>query len=112
LARAERRGLLTLESYGVSHPADIPLEHLDWMASLPLYHDDAERFFVHAGARPGLPLAEQIESDLLWIREPFLSHADPFDRLIVHGHTPVDSRVPDLRGNRLNLDTGQATAAR
>jgi serine/threonine protein phosphatase 1 len=27
-------------------------------------------------------------------------------RLIVHGHTPLTSGQPDLRANRLNLDTG------
>jgi serine/threonine protein phosphatase 1 len=26
--------------------------------------------------------------------------------MIVHGHTPVLSGAPDLRSNRLNLDTG------
>ena len=46
-----------------------------------------------------------IEEDLIWIREPFLSHTGEFGRLIVHGHTPVTARTPDWRGNRLNIDT-------
>jgi serine/threonine protein phosphatase 1 len=99
-------GLQTLESYGVAQPAELPSEHLDWMASLPLFHDDGERLFVHAGIRPDINLSDQTEDDLLWIREPFLSHAAPFERLVVHGHTPVPTRVPDVRRNRLNLDTG------
>ena len=43
---------------------------------------------------------------MLWIREPFPSDARDYGRLIVHGHTPVESDMPDLRSNRLNLDTG------
>jgi serine/threonine protein phosphatase 1 len=53
-----------------------------------------------------MPLEAQANTDLLWIREPFLSHQGDYGRLIVHGHTPVANGVPDLRGNRLNLDTG------
>ena len=29
-----------------------------------------------------------------------------YGRLIVHGHTPTDDGEPDLRINRLNIDTG------
>jgi len=99
-------GRHTLASYGVRHVADIPLEHLEWMAGLPLFHDDGVRYFAHAGVHPARPLSDQVEEDLLWIREPFLSHTGPYGRLIVHGHTPVASRAPDWRGNRLNIDTG------
>jgi diadenosine tetraphosphatase ApaH/serine/threonine PP2A family protein phosphatase len=99
-------GRETLASYGVQRACELPRAHLDWMASLPLFHDDGLRFFTHAGVRPGLSLADQSADDLLWIREPFLSHAGDFGRLVVHGHTPVAARVPDLRFNRLNLDTG------
>lgn len=99
-------GRQTLASYGVRHASKLPSEHLEWMASLPLSHDDGQRFFAHAGVHPERLLAEQEEDDLLWIREPFLSHEGSFGRLVVHGHTPVSARIPDLRSNRLNIDTG------
>lgn len=99
-------GAATLASYGVRHARDLPPEHLAWMATLPLFHDDGKRFFAHAGVRPGRPLDKQGKDDLLWIREPFLSYTGTFKRLIVHGHTPVAARVPDLRANRLNIDSG------
>ena len=79
---------------------------LDWFRSLPLSYDDGRRFFVHAGVNPQLPLAAQHERDLIWIREPFLSARRDYGRLIVHGHTPLGTGKPDLRANRLNLDTG------
>ena len=61
-------------------------------------------FFVHAGVRPGVPLADQQEQDLLWIREEFLTSEERFAKYIVHGHTPV--REPDIRFIRINIDTG------
>jgi serine/threonine protein phosphatase 1 len=99
-------GEATLESYGVRDPRDLPREHVDWLRALPLSHDDGRRFFVHAGIDPDTPLDAQHDHDLIWIREPFLSDNRDYGRLIVHGHTPVAGGQPDLRGNRLNLDTG------
>ena len=61
---------------------------------------------MHAGVDPNKPLDAQDDHDLLWIREPFLSSRRQFGRLIVHGHTPLATAAPDLRDNRLNLDTG------
>jgi serine/threonine protein phosphatase 1 len=99
-------GMATLQSYGVGSAEQIPPRHLDWMASLPLSFADEWRFFVHAGIDPGQPLDAQDKDTLLWIREPFLSDPRDHGLLIVHGHTPIKNRVPKLRPNRLNLDTG------
>ena len=96
----------TLASYGADDANDIPHEHLDWIAALPLTHRDAKRLFVHAGVEPGVPLERQTEESLLWIREPFLSDPRDHGMFIVHGHTPCETGLPDLRANRLNLDTG------
>jgi len=98
-------GSATLSSYGAAEVADIPQHHIAWMASLPWRYDDGHRFFVHAGVNPAISLAELQEHDALWIREPFISSKKNYGRLIVHGHTPVSSRKPNLRANRLNLDT-------
>jgi len=110
-------GLTTLASYGVdagerrrlsdvsAEARDgVPQAHMDLLRGLQLSHRQPGRFFCHAGVRPGVPLDDQVENDLLWIRQEFL--IDPLDHgaLIVHGHTPVDT--PDLHRNRLNLDTG------
>jgi serine/threonine protein phosphatase 1 len=109
-------GSATLESYGVTRPSELPPAHVDWLRALRLSYDDGRRFFVHAGVDPAKPLDAQDGDDLLWIREPFLSHRGDYGRLIVHGHTPVMNGMPELRGNRLNLDTaavygGPLTAA-
>ena len=99
-------GEQTLDSYGVSDPGEIPADHLAWMKALPLKFSDRKRLYVHAGVRPGVSIADQSEKDLLWIREPFLSCDDDYGALVVHGHTPTKSGLPDLRSNRLNIDTG------
>jgi serine/threonine protein phosphatase 1 len=106
----------TLASYGVTRAAELPPAHLDWIAALRLTFDDGRRLFVHAGVNPSVPLDRQDERDLVWIREPFLSSRRDYGRLIVHGHTPLTTGVPDHRTNRLNIDTaavfgGPLTAA-
>ena len=60
--------------------------------------------FVHAGIDPAQPLDEQKSGDLRWIREPFLSHAEPFGCVVVHGHTITQD--PEVRANRIGIDTG------
>jgi serine/threonine protein phosphatase 1 len=66
--------------------------------------------FVHAGIRPGVALGEQTGPDLRWIREPFLSAAGSHGSVIVHGHTIDDD--PQIRPNRIGLDTGAYASGR
>jgi serine/threonine protein phosphatase 1 len=99
-------GEQTLDSYGVDDPSEIPEQHLAWLGALPLKFADHHRLFVHAGIRPGVPVAEQTPHDLLWIREPFLSSRQDHGQLVVHGHTPTETGLPDVRANRLNIDSG------
>jgi serine/threonine protein phosphatase 1 len=101
-------GAETLLSYGANNITGLPRAHLNWMRSLRLFFDDGRRFFVHAGVNPSKPLNAQDEQELLWIRMPFLSNGRDYGRLIVHGHTPLENEKPELRPNRLNLDTAAA----
>lgn len=66
--------------------------------------------FVHAGIRPGIPLAEQSGEDLRWIRGLFLKHTGSHEKFIVHGHTITASA--DERSNRLGIDTGAYATGR
>jgi len=95
-----------LDSYGIDDPSDLPTEHLAWIRTLPLHIRDENRFFVHAGIRPEVPLDAQSKDDMLWMREPFLSSKLWHGALVVHGHTPTTTRAPDVQTNRVNLDTG------
>lgn len=105
-----------LRSYGATHPSEVPADHVAWLRALVTHHDDGRRFFVHAGINPARPLDRQTRHDLLWMREPFLSDPRDYGRFIVHGHTPIKGGQPDLRVNRVNVDTaavlgGPLTAA-
>ena len=112
-------GATTLASYGVHAPGDrpvapvhadalaaVPQAHRDWLAARPTLHRLGDLVFVHAGIRPGVALEDQTETDLVWIREPFLSDPRDHGALIVHGHTALDAATH--YGNRLNLDSGAA----
>lgn len=84
--------------------ARLPAEHrcfLETLETSVVYGDYA---FVHAGIRPGRPLAMQTAEDLLWIRQPFLDWPDRHEKVIVHGHTLVDA--PQILPNRIGIDTG------
>ena len=96
----------TLASYGLGSRelAALPRKHLDFYENLELTASIGSYLFVHAGIRPSLALADQNEEDLVWIREPFLSSDADHGAIVVHGHTPVD--VPEVRPNRINIDTG------
>lgn len=112
---AKLGGMLTLASYGVAPDDDlsamgaeavarVPQDHRAFLSGLPRCLPFGPVFFVHAGIRPDVPFADQVEDDLVWIRQPFLADTRDHGALIIHGHTVVD--VPRHHGNRVNLDTG------
>lgn len=84
----------------------VPIAHVEFLATLPSSFERGGAYFCHAGIRPGVPLSQQVEDDLVWIRREFHESTADHGALIVHGHTPVD-KVTHY-GNRLNIDTGAA----
>jgi calcineurin-like phosphoesterase family protein len=113
-------GTATLNSYGVEpsllkRPGsaaailhnlgeNMPPEHRHFYEHTGSYMRAGPYLAVHGGLRPGVRLEDQKTVDLLGIRQEFLQYQGDFDFIIVHGHTPVE--VPDLRRNRINIDTG------
>jgi serine/threonine protein phosphatase 1 len=111
-------GRETLESWGVSPEtldeapdriaeaalAAIPEDQRIWLAERPLSVQFGDYYFVHAGVRPGVPLARQSDHDRLWIRDPFLRSTTRHPAMIVHGHS-VTQDVKMLP-NRIGIDTG------
>lgn len=85
----------------------VPEALIDRLDALPTAWTAGDYFFTHAGVRPGVPLDRQVEADLLWIREPFLSNRRRQEKVIVHGHT-IEPGVPALGGVRIGIDTGAA----
>ena len=114
-------GDATLSSYGIALPsgdeddwrttklsdefaAALPAHHHRFLASLGYSAQFGDYFFCHAGIRPGIPLAEQDPHDLTWIREGFLDNDADFGVVVVHGHTVT--KMPEIRPNRIDFDTG------
>ena len=111
-------GAETLEAYGIDVPypplrsardteltlsALFPPAHAEFIAERPLYLSLPGWLFVHAGIRPGIPLALQNEDDLLWIRAPFLTSQLTGGLRVVHGHTPGKDIV--VTPHRIDIDT-------
>ncbi len=114
-------GDTTLASYGVARAAmtegpdrfvavrdrlrgKLPVEHLAFLRSLVMYHVEGDYVFVHAGIRPGRPIAQQDAHDLLWIRREFISSEADHGCCVVHGHSITSE--PEMRHNRIGIDTG------
>jgi serine/threonine protein phosphatase 1 len=120
-------GLSTLVSYGLGPSLDsqtdrssaliahelnqaLPQSHRFFLNKLRPSFTCGDFYFAHAGVRAGIPLEKQSEHDLLWIREDFLLHEGFFEKIVIHGHTPVHE--PQVMPNRINIDTGAYATGR
>jgi serine/threonine protein phosphatase 1 len=112
-------GAQCLESYGVD-PATvakatersglamvkqaIPASHASFIGEFADTVRLGDYLFVHAGVRPGVDLSLQSQSDLRWIRSPFLENDADHGFVVVHGHS-IAHQV-EYRANRIGIDTG------
>ncbi|QKV17690.1 metallophosphoesterase [Oricola thermophila] len=109
-------GLTTLASYGFDAQdridtiaarflRDFPghveaLMQAEWMVAAGRY------CLVHGGIDPALPLSAQDPGTTRWIRDEFLEHREPLEKIVVHGHTPTETLLPEIHPNRIAIDTG------
>ena len=87
-------GLATLAAYGVKGELEdlvdipIPEDHIEFMRSLPFFHEDEQALYVHAGLVPGLHPSETEAETLLWTRDlDFFKNYG--GKLCFFGHTPT-----------------------
>ncbi len=114
-------GDATVHSYGVRIPKDmapetrlpylqeslrhsVPQRHLDFLSRLEMMREIGDYLFVHAGINPYESLKRQTPEDMLWIRDEFLESEANYGVVVVHGHSVTDA--PDIRDNRIGIDTG------
>ena len=114
-------GDATMLSYGVEPPAldapamkfiqardamlqRMPASHLHGIEHAAPMLSLGDYAFVHAGIKPGTPLAQQEEDALLWIGSEFTASDKRFEKIIVHGHT-IEEKA-SVRSNRIGIDTG------
>ncbi|WP_454279998.1 metallophosphoesterase family protein [Sphingomonas sp. Marseille-Q8236] len=84
--------------------AIVPAAHQHFLSNLKEMLIMGDYAFVHAGVRPGIPFAEQKMAETRWIRDPFLDHRAPMEKMVVHGHTVADTA--EILPHRIGIDTG------
>lgn len=109
----------TLASYGV-HKEEmhdprcirkIPVSHLAFFDSLPLYAEDVDFLFVHAGLDSSHPEPLKDHETILWTRSEKFPEEILKGRKLIHGHSPVSfeeirERIHDPGSRVINLDGG------
>lgn len=105
----ENGGLATLSAYGFEleqlkdvSDIKIPDEHVDFIRSLPFYHEDEQAIYVHAGLIPGEQPSETDTDVLLWTRD--LDFFKDYDgKLCFFGHTPTAFLPREGRNRRWGI---------
>lgn len=91
-------GLQTIESYMGQEQDDIDRfiehmradysDHIRFLNELPLYYEDEQHIYVHAGINPGYKhWQEQSSHDFMYIKDEFINATFELDKKIVFGHT-------------------------
>lgn len=84
---------------------------VQWIRTLPVYHEDEYCIYVHAGIDPYKPMEEQDEFNMMWVREPFIYGRKEYHKKVIFGHTPTVTLTEDTKpimtftGN-IGIDTG------
>lgn len=114
-------GFETLRSYGIDTAeiaanrtkpkklaqileSHIPGDHVEFLRQLPVMVCSPSYVMVHGGLRQGVPIADQLDHDLMWLRAGGNPTAGQLGgRILIHGHTPVS--VPFVTPHRICVDT-------
>lgn len=102
-------GERTLNSFGVSSPSDIPGKYIDFINSMPLYHETVDYIFVHASLLISeKPVIETPPQIMLWGQQWLGREALPCGRRIVSGHQIVSRTTlqETLSSHHFLIDNG------
>lgn len=94
----------SMEELAERLPGLVPQRHVDLMQRFEDRIVIGDYLFVHAGIRPGVALENQKLRHLRWIRDEFLNHEAPFEKMVIHGHSITEG--VEERPNRIGVDTG------
>lgn len=97
IRRDPARSASLLKSY-------VPEEHIAFLEGLDTGLAYPGLLLVHAGIRPGTPIAEQSDLDLTRIKGEFLDSDVDHGMIVIHGHSIV--KFPEVLPNRIAIDTG------
>ena len=83
----------------------IDKSHIDFFKNLEISFSTKKYLFSHAGIDPKKKLNDQTKNDYLWSRsDEFFDKEFKAEKIIVHGHTPVENIISDPF--RINIDSG------
>jgi len=110
--KAEAERDMTLASFGVARPADIPARYVAWMEALPVELELADFVLVHAGYDFALPPAQMRHDthSMLYTKQFVFDPSRLAGKRLLHGHVPtpvaeVQAQVAAHAG-AIGLDTG------
>jgi serine/threonine protein phosphatase 1 len=106
-------GGATLASYGITAAAangtkvlpQLPAAHVEFLRNLRSFYLAEPFLCVHAGVHPLKSLDKQSESEMLWIRQEFITNPHRLPYTIIFGHTPQKEVFFDLP-YKVGIDTG------
>lgn len=86
----------------------VSVDHLDFLATLPYFHETDDYIFVHAGIVPGMTPQEMrihpaLVKELLWIRDDFIESDYNWGKKVIFGHTFTNT--PIVQKNKIGIDT-------
>ena len=92
------------EDWARQSELNMPLDHQRFYQELLPFYTTDDYIFVHGGLKPGVPLEQQAEEDLFWIRGEFIAATGDLGRRVIFGHTPF--KQPLILPNKIGIDTG------
>jgi len=97
-------GIETLTSFEAVEFDQVPLQYWEFFKSCLSFHETENHIFVHAGLSPELPLHEQPDHSMFWLRfnETQQHHSG---KTIICGHTPQHPTVPTVEDHAICIDT-------
>lgn len=97
----------------------IPVEHLEFLAQLPVWYESEDYYFVHGGLVPGKKPEYEDMQALIWARDLFIDSDYNWGKKVIFGHTPNDKPYkwgapgakrwdPIVLPNKIGIDTVSA----
>lgn len=112
----------TLASFGLSRTMDFDTLRREILRQSPRITEvlrsakdldiEGDYCFVHGGINPNKPLAEQSADDVHGSRIDFIRSRKSFEKIVVHGHLPIDDFMPVVRDNRISINTAAYKSGR
>ena len=97
-------GKQTMESFGTGWPFEIPEKYIRWMDQLDLFVESDKFIAVHAGFNFNLDDPFSDTQSMLWIREFRILPEKINNRILIHGHVPVNLELIDMAIRKQNPD--------